>query len=164
MRLNTDDHNARSDHDVLEDVIHALQAAPCDAGSIAVSVSHGIVTLYGCVQSREVKWLAEDVVKETAGVRGVANDLEVCESLACAQTDSTIAEAAANAVSWYRAAAPGAVKVIVSDGWITLTGVVADIQERGAAERAVRRLTGVRGVSNALTVVRTPQLAERRGI
>ena len=72
--------------------------------------------------------------------------------------DAVIAEAAVNALAWYRAVASGAVKVIVSGGWITLTGVVADLQQRGAAERAVRRLRGVRGVSNAIAVVRAPQL------
>jgi osmotically-inducible protein OsmY len=70
--------------------------------------------------------------------------------------DSAIADAAVNALMWYRAVAPGAVTVIVTDGWLTLTGVVADLQQRGAAERAVLGLRGVRGVSNALRVVRAP--------
>ena len=71
-----------------------------------------------------------------------------------AVADSLIAEAAANALSWYRVVAPNTVNVSVADGWLTLTGVVGDLQQRGAAERAVRGLSGVRGVSNALTVIR----------
>ena len=70
--------------------------------------------------------------------------------------DSAIAEAAANALTWYRAVAANTVTVSVEDGWLTLTGIVADLQQRGAAERAVRGLCGVRGVSNMLTVVRPP--------
>ncbi len=66
--------------------------------------------------------------------------------------DSAIAEAALNALAWYRAVAPNTVTVIVADGFLTLTGVVADLQQRGAAERAVSQLRGVRGVWNALQV------------
>ena len=69
-------------------------------------------------------------------------------------TDSAIAEAAANALTWYRAVAANTVTVTVIDGWLTLTGIVADLQQRGAAERAVRGLRGVRGVSNCTAVVR----------
>jgi len=71
-----------------------------------------------------------------------------------AVTDSLIAEAAANALSWQRVVAPETVNVAVTGGWVTLTGVVADLHQRGAAERAVRGLRGVRGVSNALAVIR----------
>jgi osmotically-inducible protein OsmY len=72
------------------------------------------------------------------------------------ENDAAIADAAANALTWYRAVAPDTVTVTVDDGWLTLTGVVADLQQRGAAERAVLSLRGVRGVSNALRVVRAP--------
>ena len=70
--------------------------------------------------------------------------------------DSALAEAAANALVWYRAVPPDKVIVTADDGWLTLTGIVADLQQRGAAERAVLSLRGVRGVSNALRVVRAP--------
>ena len=78
-----------------------------------------------------------------------------------AHTDSLIAEAAANALTWQRVVEPNAVKVSVADGWVTLTGVVADLQQRGAAERAVRSLQGVRGVSNMLTVVQAAAVMPR---
>ena len=81
-----------------------------------------------------------------------------------AVSDSLLAHAAASALTWQRVVAPNTVNVTVADGWLTLTGVVADVQQRGAAERAVRNLRGVRGVSNALTVVQgavvTPRPSE----
>jgi osmotically-inducible protein OsmY len=70
------------------------------------------------------------------------------------ENDNALAEAAANALTWYRAVAPATVTVTVEDGWLTLSGIVADLQQRGAAERAVLSLRGVRGVSNTLRVTR----------
>ena len=71
-------------------------------------------------------------------------------------TDSAIAEAAANALTWYRVVAANTITVSAENGWLTLSGIVTDLQQRGAAERAVRGLCGVRGVSNMLSVVRPP--------
>jgi osmotically-inducible protein OsmY len=42
--------------------------------------------------------------------------------------------------------------VTVADGWVTLHGEVEWEYQRRAGERAVGRLTGVRGVSNGITV------------
>jgi len=42
--------------------------------------------------------------------------------------------------------------VTVTDGWVTLHGEVEWEYQRRAAERAVGRLKGVRGVSNGITV------------
>jgi osmotically-inducible protein OsmY len=72
------------------------------------------------------------------------------------ESDVAIAQAAASALTWCRAVAPDTVEVAVDDGWLTLTGVVTDLQQRGAAERAVRGLRGVRGVSNTVRIVRPP--------
>jgi osmotically-inducible protein OsmY len=71
--------------------------------------------------------------------------------------DSVIAGAAADALSSNRAVPSGAVQVSVVNGWITLIGVVDQASQRGAAERAVRNLRGVRGVSNVITLRITPQ-------
>ena len=44
------------------------------------------------------------------------------------------------------------VKVKVDKGWVTLTGDVYGDFQRRAAERAVRNLPGVRGVSNLIAI------------
>jgi osmotically-inducible protein OsmY len=44
------------------------------------------------------------------------------------------------------------VTVKVEDGWLTLRGEVRWDYERRAAERAVRNLPGVKGITNALVV------------
>ena len=137
-----------ADRQVQVDVLNALDRDPLRRTSFGVTVSHGVVTLLGCVRSRREAWLAEEAVYSTPGVRGIANELHVDEQPE--DNDSVIAEAAVSALARYRAVDADTVKVIVSHGYITLCGVVANVQQRGAAERAVRPLRGVRGVWNAL--------------
>ena len=43
---------------------------------------------------------AEDIVKRVAGVRAIANELQVRIPIAGARNDTEIAEAAANALRW----------------------------------------------------------------
>jgi osmotically-inducible protein OsmY len=144
-----------TDRRIQVDVLNALDRDPLCRTSFGVTVSHGVVTLLGQVRSRREAWLAEEAVYSTPGVLGLANDLQVEEG--AADGDSGIAEAAVRALAEYRAIAPDAVKVIVSNGYVTLCGVVADVHHCSAAERAVRHLPGVRGVWNALKVVQAEQ-------
>jgi osmotically-inducible protein OsmY len=143
---------ASNDRELQDRVLKALEFDPLDRAAIGVTVSHGVVTLQGRVHSRREAWLAERVTHAIPGVRGLANELEVEPVDGIRETNAAIAEAALNALAWYRVVPAGTVKVIVADGYVTLTGVVADSQQRGAAERAIRGLRGVRGVWNALKI------------
>jgi osmotically-inducible protein OsmY len=143
---------ATSDRELQVRVLRALEFDPLDRTAIGVTVSHGVVTLQGRARNRREVWLAERVTHSVPGVRGVANELVVESADDPHETSATIAEAALNALTWYRVVMPGTVKVIVADGYVTLTGVVTDPQQRGAAERAIRGLRGVRGVWNALRI------------
>ena len=148
---------ASLDRELQDRVLKALEFDPLDRASIGVTVSHGVVTLQGRVHSRREAWLAERVTHAIPGVRGLANELEVEPADGARETNAAIAEAALNALAWYRVVPTGAVKVIVADGYVTLTGIVADSHQRGAAERAIRGLRGVRGVWNALKLGPLPQ-------
>jgi osmotically-inducible protein OsmY len=151
-----------TDHITQERVLAALNFDPINAAAIGVSVSQGVVTLRGGVHSFEQRVAAERLAHSVPGVRAVANELDLPAGARELQPDdSLIAEAAANALVWYRAVPHDAVQVIVRDGWVTLTGTVARMSERGAAERAIRRLRGVRGISNAVTVIDDADAARR---
>ena len=152
---------ASLDRELQDRVLKALEFDPLDRAAIGVTVSHGVVTLQGRVHSRREAWLAERVTHALPGVRGLANELEVEPVDGARETNAAIAEAALNALAWYRVVPTATVKVIVADGYVTLTGVVADSHQRGAAERAIRGLRGVRGVWNALKIgpLTTPMAA-----
>jgi osmotically-inducible protein OsmY len=90
------------------------------------------------------------VAHRVTGVIAVANEIQV-RSIG-ERTDSDIAAAAVHALTWNSTIPQGKVHVTVDKGWITLKGDVEWQYQRQEAERAVRRLLGVKGVSNLITV------------
>jgi osmotically-inducible protein OsmY len=61
-------------------------------------------------------------------------------------TDTEIAQAARHVLEWDVLIPHGQIRSTTAGGWVTLEGVVATWDECKAAEQAVRRLPGVRGV------------------
>ena len=123
-----------------------------NAAEIGVAVRDGIVTLSGYVPSYWEKIAAERATERVAGVKAVANDLEVKLPSSSERTDEDIARAAVNALEWSVLVPPNRIKVKVSKGWVTLEGNVDWQFQKSAAEKAVRKLIGVKGVSNLVTV------------
>ena len=140
-----------TDEEIQKDVLAELKwDAQVQPNEIGVSVKDGVVTLTGWVDSYLKKWAAEDAAHRVGGVKAVANDIEV--KLFSERTDADIAEAAIRALQWDASAPADKIQVTVSKGWVTLKGEVNWNFEKQDAERVVRRLTGVNGVSNLITV------------
>ena len=143
----------KSDRDLQDALLAALAWDPgVEVAQIGVTVKDGVVTLRGCVATPQENWTAEGIARHMVGVRAVANDLDVSPAGNAVLSDSTIAEIAANALEWDSGVPDGAVKVTVRNGWLTLTGTVAHQSARSAAELAVHRLRGVKGVANSIIV------------
>lgn len=141
----------RTDQELQQDVLSELKwDAQIQPNELGVSVKDGVVTLTGWVDSYLKKWSAEDAAHKVAGVKAVANDIEI--KLATERTDPDIAEAAVHALEWDAFVPSGKVHVTVSKGWVTLKGEVEWQYQKQDAERVVRRLTGVKGVTNLITV------------
>jgi osmotically-inducible protein OsmY len=141
-----------TDKQLQEDVIAELDWEPSvNAASIRVAVEGGIVTLSGTVGSYLEKKTAERVVKRVTGVKAIAEDLTVKLPSRSARTDTEIARAAVDALRWH-VSLPDDIKVTVEDGVVALEGMVDWDYQRTAAEHAVQHLTGVRLVSNYLTL------------
>ena len=146
----------RTDEQIREDVLNELKYEPrLRPNEIGVIVKDGIVTLTGWVDSYLKKWDAEDAAHRVHGVKAVANDIEV--RLATERTDADIAEAALRALQWDAGLSTENIQVTVSKGWVTLRGEVEWQFQKEDAEKVVRRLLGVRGVTNLITV--KPRLA-----
>jgi osmotically-inducible protein OsmY len=119
---------------------------------IGVAVKDGIVTLTGWVDTYTKKWAAENAAHRVHGVKAVANDLEVRLPSSAERTDTDIAAAATRALEWDAFVPIEKLDVTVSKGWITLRGDVEWQYQKQDTERVVRRLSGVRGVTNLITV------------
>ena len=63
---------------------------------------------------------------------------------------------AMNALTWNILVPHDRIQVKVEKGWVTLEGTVEWYYQKEEAERSVRNLTGVRGVSNLVTVRAQP--------
>jgi osmotically-inducible protein OsmY len=142
-----------TDRELQQNVQNALDWEPSvESSEIGVSVDNSIVTLRGDVHSYTEKSAAERVALRVYGVKAVANDLNIRLTSRYERTDTEIAEAAVAALKWNTMVPSDKVHVAVSNGWITLTGTIDWQYQRYAAERAVRDLTGVRGVTNNITL------------
>ena len=140
-----------TDEEIQKDVLAELKwDAQVQPNEIGVSVKDGVVSLTGWVDSYLKKWAAEDAAHRVGGVKAVANDIEV--KLFSERTDTDIAKAAVHALQWDASVPADKIQVTVSKGWVTLKGEVNWNFEKQDAERVVRRLTGVKGVSNLITV------------
>ncbi|HSJ63010.1 MAG TPA: BON domain-containing protein [Gemmatimonadaceae bacterium] len=142
----------RTDAQLQTDVLEELKWEPSVRESdVGISVKNGIVTLSGFVDTYAQKFAAERAAERVAGVRAIAEDLVVNLPSSKKRNDPDIAKAAANALDW-DVEIPEGLHIKVENGWITLKGQVEWQFEKRAAERAVRNLTGVRGVTNLISV------------
>jgi osmotically-inducible protein OsmY len=143
----------QTDEEIQRDVLRELKFdASIQPNEIGVAVKDGIVTLTGYVDSFLKKWAAEEAAHRVHGVRAVANDIEVKLPTSAERTDADIAAAVTRALEWDAYVDVDKLDVTVSKGWVTLKGVVEWGFQRADAERVARRITGVRGVSNLITV------------
>ena len=143
----------RTDTQIQSDVLAELKwDARVLPNEIGVAVKEGVVTLTGWVDSYTKKWAAEEAAHRVRGVKAVANDIEVRLSFSSERTDADIAAAAVRAIEWDAFLPADKIDVTVSKGWVTLKGTVDWQYQKNDAERVVRRLTGVTGVTNSITV------------
>jgi osmotically-inducible protein OsmY len=142
---------ARTDQEIQMDVLAELRwDHSIQANEIGVAVKDGVVTLTGTVDTYLKKWKAEEAAHRVAGVAAVANDITV--RTIGERTDADIAAAAVHALKWNASIPADKIQVTVDKGWVTLKGEVEWQYQKEEAERAVRPLWGVKGVSNLIVV------------
>jgi osmotically-inducible protein OsmY len=143
----------RTGTDIQQDVLDELEwDSRVRPNEVGVSVKDGIVTLSGPVDSYTKRWAAEEAALRVVGVQAIANDFEVHLPSAAERTDTELAQAALSALKWDADIPADGLEVTVSHGRVTLKGTVDDQFQRAEAERVVRRLAGVKAVTNWLTV------------
>jgi osmotically-inducible protein OsmY len=143
----------KTDSELQRDVLDELSWEPSvNSAHIGVSVKTGVATLSGHVPSYAEKYGAEIAAKRVYGIKAVANELQVKLPGSSERSDEDIAAAAVKALQSNLLVPDDKIKVTVRNGFLTLEGEVEWQYQRDAAERAVRYLSGVVGVSNLITL------------
>ncbi len=143
----------KTDIQIQKDVMDELKWQPfLNSSEIGVAVKNGIVTLSGIVDSFSKKLSAERAAKKVAGVKAIAEDIQIGVSPVYRKTDAEIAEAVVNALKWHSAVPDDKIKVKVDDGNVTLEGEVEWEYQRISAKTAIQNLSGVRSVINLVTI------------
>ncbi|HLJ58593.1 MAG TPA: BON domain-containing protein [bacterium] len=143
----------RSDSQVKQDVEEELKWEPVlHPEAIRVAVKDGKVTLTGYVDSYAERLSAEDAARKLWDVKGVVDEIEVRLHPSYERADAEIVRAVENALAWNIRVPTDRIKVTAEHGWVTLKGQVDWHFQRLAAWETVRHMSGVRGVSNEITI------------
>jgi osmotically-inducible protein OsmY len=143
----------KTDMQLQRDVIDELAWQPnIREAEIGVAAKNGVVTLSGSVDTYAQKYAAVRTAERVHGVRAVADDMSVKLPKSFMRSDTDIAHAAVSALKWDVEVPDNRIQALVDDGWVSLDGAVDWQFQRSAAEKAVRYLTGVKGVINRITV------------
>jgi hyperosmotically inducible protein len=121
---------------------------------VSVETTNGIVTLRGKVDSFESRAAAMEIAKETDGVKGVRNVLQVVAPSPRAAVDINDKEINGNVQHGLAADTElkdAKIDARVDSGVVTLTGEVSSIAVSARASEIIGRVPGVRAVKNDLT-------------
>lgn len=127
-----------------------------DDSEVGVAVHEGVVTLTGTVDSYAAKQAAAEAAHRVEDVLDVANDLMVKAPGTSAHSDTDIAQAVRRTLEWDTLVPHEHIQSTVSNGWVMLTGMVSHRSQSEDAERAVRYLRGVSGVTNRIVISAPP--------
>jgi osmotically-inducible protein OsmY len=143
----------KSNESLQKDVQDAIKYEPLlNAAEIGVTVKDGIVTLTGTVNTYAKKLEAEEATKKTNGVKAVIENIIVHFGEETRKSDIEIASDALSVLRWNWEVTSKDVKVKVEDGWVTLYGELSWNFQKEAAEKSVKNLTGLKGLSNNITI------------
>ena len=138
----------RTDADIAEDAVRALELRSSVPEGVQVVVRNGHITLTGKVEWLFQKASADRAVRHIRGVRGVFNDVTVAPRAAVRDVRQRIVKALhQNADVDARHIA-----VSVSGDTATLTGTVGTALQRDSAERAAANAPGIAHVDNRIVV------------
>jgi hyperosmotically inducible protein len=130
---------------------------------INVDTNNGIVTLFGVVDSAQMKQASEAEVRKVDGVRNVVNDLQVVAEARqdrVEQKDDQISKAIGARIHAHTGLANSKIDVAVSNGVARLTGTVNSRSDQVTALTVTRSTAGVVRVIDELRL-ETPAVSAR---
>jgi osmotically-inducible protein OsmY len=136
-------------------VLEAIRSEPRipHPEEISVAVDQDAVTLRGTVGSFSQRRAAVRAARKVEGVRYVYDDLVVRLLDAAQRSDAELRGMALQAIAWDTEAPAELIDVKVTDGWVTLSGVVNWQFQSDDAYEDVANLFGVIGITNEIRVL-----------
>ena len=142
-----------NDKQLRQHVIDELDFEPSiESADIGVAAEDGIVTLTGHVPTYAQKLAAERAVWRVKGVKAIAQEIQVRIPGDERQDDDDIAQRAVSLLAWNTAIPADRIHVKVQHGWVSLDGQLDWNYQRESAEETIRKLSGVAGVINDITL------------
>ena len=156
----------KTNAELQKDVQDALIWEPLlNAAEIGVIAKDGVITLTGVVDSYAKKAEAEDAAKSVKGIKAVVEKLEVkFDKSFGKKEDSEIASELIRVADWNSRIPKDKLKAKVEDGWVTLEGEVERNYQKEAAENIAADHSGVKGVTNNITIRETEDQADKKAI
>ncbi|MGZ8999088.1 MAG: BON domain-containing protein [Allosphingosinicella sp.] len=143
----------KTDSQLQQDVLDELNFEPqVDHERIGVIARNGVVTLTGFVPTFVQKAAAEKATRRVAGVKAIAEEIEVRFQSDPKTTDAEIAERILFMLEWDVSIPEDKLQVKVEHGWATLTGEVEWYYQKKAARKAAAKVPGVMGVTDLITL------------
>lgn len=143
----------KSDLQLQRDVIEELRWDPAIGRTeVGVACRDGVITLSGNVDSFSRRFTIVKAAERVSGVKAVAEELKVVLPTNWQRSDTDVAHAVVQGLRWDVDVPDEGIKARVDGGWVWLEGQVEWQFQRSAAERAVRHLTGVKGVTNTISI------------
>uniref|UniRef100_E1T8L0 Transport-associated protein n=1 Tax=Burkholderia sp. (strain CCGE1003) TaxID=640512 RepID=E1T8L0_BURSG len=143
----------KPDSQLKQEVEEELMMSPAvDANGIGVAVVDGIVTLTGHVPNYAAKVAAEKCAQRVAGVVAVVVGIDVKLHKSDERTDEDVALSVRAVLDWIAGLEEHAIRIKVEKGWVTLSGEVEDGYRSRIAEKNIRHMRGVTGVTNDIRI------------
>jgi osmotically-inducible protein OsmY len=143
----------KTNEQLQKDVQDAIKWEPLlNAAEIGVIAKDGVVTLTGVVDSYLKKAEAETAAKSVAGVRAVAETIDINFGGTRKKNDTEIANDIVSALRGNSAIPYEKVKVEVENGYVTLEGNVEWHFQRDAAKKTVVNIAGIVSIRNNITI------------
>jgi len=131
-----------------------------DAAHIGVIAHDGIVTLTGHVTNYFERHSAARAAARVKGVKGIVQELEVRLHFSSKRSDEELARVAVDHLVWDVSLPRDVIKISVEKGWVTLSGEVEWHYQKESAERALRGLYGLVGITNEMSIKPRPDVTD----
>lgn len=144
----------KTDLQIQKDVIAELSCdTSFDASQVGAMVKDGIVTLIGSVNQYTEKWAIESALKKIDGVVALVIEIEVNLMGENCRSDEDIARSVKNILQWTANLPSEKIRILVENGWITLSGDLEFAHQKLLVTESLRNLMDVKGVINHINIM-----------